>query len=92
LVDEPTESEARASAPAVVVPDISIEGLSLIDPEADAIDGAVLVLAGIGGPDAVRKLLAALPTSPSRARATAPGRRPLRQPGQAAGARVAVAG
>lgn len=62
LVDEPTESEVRASAPAVVVPDISIEGLSLIDPEADAIDGAVLVLAGIGGPDAVRKLLAALPS------------------------------
>lgn len=64
LVDEPTESEVRERAPAMAVPEISTEGLSLIDPEAEAagaIDGAVLVLAGIGGPDAVRKLLAALP-------------------------------
>lgn len=39
------------------------EGLSLVDADAAAVmtDGAVLVLAGIGGPDAVRKLLAALP-------------------------------
>ena len=64
LVDEPTESELHASTPAVAVAEISTEGLSLLDPEAGAVgtvDGAVLVLAGIGGPDAVRKLLAALP-------------------------------
>lgn len=64
LVDEPTESELHVSTPAVAVAEISTEGLSLLDPEAGAVgtvDGAVLVLAGIGGPDAVRKLLAALP-------------------------------
>ncbi len=65
LVDDPVAEVAAAPPPppAPAVPEISIEGLSLVDADAAAVttDGAVLVLAGIGGPDAVRKLLAALP-------------------------------
>ncbi|MCP2839698.1 chemotaxis protein CheB, partial [Salmonella enterica] len=39
-----------------------IAGLSLVDEHVPAEDnGAVVVLAGIGGPDAVRQLLGALP-------------------------------
>lgn len=61
----PAASSAAAPPP---LPDFS--NLSLVDLEADtpaqpgqpAVEGVVLVLAGIGGPDAVRKLLGALPT------------------------------
>ncbi len=59
--DEPLLAAARAAA-APPLPDFA--NLELVALEADAVDGvrgAVLVLAGIGGPDAVRKLLAALP-------------------------------
>ncbi len=46
--------------------DIHTGGLSLVElepelPPSDAAPGAVLVLAGIGGPDALRRLLASLP-------------------------------
>ena len=50
---------------------IPSSGLSLVDlnPEAEAVKahGAVLVMAGIGGPDAIRRLLGALPAQFPRA-------------------------
>ncbi|HVJ36293.1 MAG TPA: chemotaxis protein CheB [Stenotrophomonas sp.] len=50
---------------------IPSSGLSLVDlnPEAEAVKahGAVLVMAGIGGPDAIRRLLGALPAEFPRA-------------------------
>ncbi|MGH8038478.1 MAG: chemotaxis protein CheB [Stenotrophomonas sp.] len=71
LVDEDTAVVAAVppppppSAPAVPS-DFDIERLSLVELEpegipSDAAPGAVLVMAGIGGPDALRRLLAALP-------------------------------
>ncbi|MDY0979272.1 chemotaxis protein CheB [Stenotrophomonas sp. CFBP8994] len=70
LVDE--DSAVPVAAPAApasapIEPNaFDIERLSLVELEADAdpsgaAPGAVLVLAGIGGPDALRRLLAALP-------------------------------
>ncbi|MDR2871555.1 MAG: chemotaxis protein [Xanthomonadaceae bacterium] len=56
-------------APTVVAPAISFADLKLVDIEETRSrhnNGAVLVLAGIGGPDAVRKLLADLPQGFSR--------------------------
>lgn len=69
LVDEaadaPAAETATRSDPAVV-PSFDTGRLSLVDLDASlpagARAGALLVLAGIGGPDALRRLLAALPT------------------------------
>ncbi|MFL9584559.1 chemotaxis protein CheB [Stenotrophomonas sp. AB1(2024)] len=70
LVDEGSEVQAVVHATPVSAPaapdEFAIDRLSLValEPEADpsgAAPGAVLVLAGIGGPDALRRLLAALP-------------------------------
>lgn len=66
---------AAAPAPAVVaaspaVPEPAIDHLSLsplTEEEAKASTGVVLVIAGIGGPDAVRQLLRALPLAFPRA-------------------------
>lgn len=75
LVDDDSAA-APAAAPAVssapAVPGFDTERLSLVElePEASsdgAAAGAVLVLAGIGGPDALRRLLAALPETLSTA-------------------------
>ncbi|PKV13982.1 chemotaxis protein CheB [Xanthomonas prunicola] len=66
LVDEVTvvvrpRAEADVSA-------LSTGGLSLVDLEhSGSVTGAVLVMAGIGGPDAIRRLLAALPPEFPRA-------------------------
>lgn len=74
LVDDDAPLVVQARAPLSQM-QISTEGLSLValDSEADAAtdpatgrataaaQGAVLVMAGIGGPDAIRRLLAALP-------------------------------
>ncbi|OAX86221.1 chemotaxis protein [Xanthomonas nasturtii] len=47
---------------------LSTGGLSLVDLEqSGSVTGAVLVMAGIGGPDAIRRLLAALPPEFPRA-------------------------
>ncbi len=58
-------ASAPASDEAVQDPDALLSGaLSLVELEAEAgagAQGAVLLLAGIGGPDAVRRLLGALP-------------------------------
>lgn len=74
LVDDSADTAAvapaSASAPADAAPPplsaFDIERLSLVELEAErpndgAAAGAVLVLAGIGGPDALRRLLATLP-------------------------------
>ncbi|MDR6673838.1 chemotaxis protein CheB [Xanthomonas sp. 1678] len=77
LVDDDAPLVVQARAPLSQM-QISTEGLSLValDSEADAAtdpaaaastavaiaQGAVLVMAGIGGPDAIRRLLAALPS------------------------------
>ena len=70
LVDDHAAVPPAVSAPAVSAPPpadaYAGEGLSLVElePEAapdGAAPGAVLVLAGIGGPDALRRLLAAPP-------------------------------
>lgn len=58
-----TVAEETQDTPAA---DIHTGGLSLVElepelPPSDAAPGAVLVLAGIGGPDALRRLLASLP-------------------------------
>jgi len=66
------EEEAAAPVERVVAPvaeaapSIATDGLSLVELEPDidpgsAAPGAILVLAGIGGPDALRRLLGALP-------------------------------
>lgn len=67
LVDEPAVETAhvgRASTPALSAT-FDTDHLSLVDLDAaapaGARAGALLVLAGIGGPDALRRLLAALP-------------------------------
>mgnify|MGYP000246136080 CR=1 FL=1 len=67
--DAPAEAApvaAPVEAPEAPVADINTGGLSLVElepelPPSDAAPGAVLVLAGIGGPDALRRLLASLP-------------------------------
>lgn len=68
LVDEDAApSPVQASAPASVVPaTFATDRLQLVDlepaaPAAQGARGAVVVLAGIGGPDALRRLLAGLP-------------------------------
>jgi chemosensory pili system protein ChpB (putative protein-glutamate methylesterase) len=71
LVDTEEAPAAVEKAPAATeavdtAADISTGGLSLVElepelPPSDAAPGAVLVLAGIGGPDALRRLLASLP-------------------------------
>ena len=70
LVDDHAAVPPAVSAPAVSeAPPAEVyvgEGLSLVELEPEmapdgAAPGAVLVLAGIGGPDALRRLLAALP-------------------------------
>nr|WP_313225565.1 chemotaxis protein CheB [Stenotrophomonas pavanii] len=70
LVDESSESPAPAAvaAPAAATqPAFDTDHLSLVDLDAAAPVGAqaasLLVLAGIGGPDALRRLLGALPAS-----------------------------
>ena len=72
LVDDDAPLVVQARAPLSQM-QISTEGLSLVALESDdeasdqaatavtAAQGAVLVMAGIGGPDAIRRLLAALP-------------------------------
>ncbi|MEG2804597.1 chemotaxis protein CheB [Stenotrophomonas sp.] len=69
LVDDDAAAPAApapASAPAAPSGDFDTARLSLVELEAErpadgAAAGAVLVLAGIGGPDALRRLLASLP-------------------------------
>ena len=72
LVETDDEPVATERAAAVEEPqdaplaDVHTGGLSLVElepdlPPSDAAPGAVLVLAGIGGPDALRRLLASLP-------------------------------
>lgn len=70
LVDESSESPAPAAVAAPMVatqPAFDTDHLSLVDLDAAAPVGAraasLLVLAGIGGPDALRRLLGALPAS-----------------------------
>lgn len=69
LTDEvvpPVRAPSVAAAPPPL-PDVSRLSLVELESEAEAVanpaaaNGAILVLAGIGGPDAVRKLLGALP-------------------------------
>ncbi|WP_223496223.1 chemotaxis protein CheB [Stenotrophomonas indicatrix] len=69
LVDEASDAPAEPRAAATVAapePAFDTEHLSLVDLDATALAGsragALLVLAGIGGPDALRRLLAALPS------------------------------
>ena len=71
LVDEAADAPAPAAAAStrndtVAAPSFDTGRLSLVDLDAGlpagARAGALLVLAGIGGPDALRRLLAALPT------------------------------
>ncbi|MEN5287673.1 chemotaxis protein CheB [Stenotrophomonas lactitubi] len=69
LVDEASDAPADPRAAATVAtpePAFDTEHLSLVDLDAAAPAGsragALLVLAGIGGPDALRRLLAALPS------------------------------
>ncbi|WP_017907350.1 chemotaxis protein CheB [Xanthomonas sp. SHU 199] len=73
LVDDDAPLLAAAPRASRHVPQFSTEGLSLVALESEepastsgagagaAARGAVLVMAGIGGPDAIRRLLAALP-------------------------------
>lgn len=70
LVEESIEAPVPAEAVAPVVapqPSFDTDHLSLVDLDAAAPAGAraasLLVLAGIGGPDALRRLLGALPAS-----------------------------
>lgn len=70
LVEESIEAPVSAEAVASVVapqPSFDTDHLSLVDLDAAAPAGAraasLLVLAGIGGPDALRRLLGALPAS-----------------------------
>ncbi|WP_242111620.1 chemotaxis protein CheB [Luteimonas aquatica] len=75
LVDDDTPAEATAAPEAVAVQhdlqalEARISGLSLADTDSYGHGpprGAVLVEAGLGGPDAVRQLLAALPETFAR--------------------------
>ncbi|WP_017915174.1 chemotaxis protein CheB [Xanthomonas sp. SHU 308] len=73
LVDDDAHLLAAAPRAPQHIPQFSTEGLSLVALESEepaatsgagagaAARGAVLVMAGIGGPDAIRRLLAALP-------------------------------
>ncbi|HDS1828281.1 MULTISPECIES: chemotaxis protein CheB [Stenotrophomonas] len=65
-IEAPVPAEAVASV-AVPQPSFDTDHLSLVDLDATAPAGAraasLLVLAGIGGPDALRRLLGALPAS-----------------------------
>ncbi|KAA8918446.1 chemotaxis protein [Xanthomonas sontii] len=73
LVDDDAPLPAAAPRASQPIPQFSTEGLSLVALESEepastsgagagaAARGAVLVMAGIGGPDAIRRLLAALP-------------------------------
>nr|WP_219630741.1 chemotaxis protein CheB [Stenotrophomonas maltophilia] len=70
LVEESIEAPVPAEVAAPVAaphPSFDTDHLSLVDLDADAPVGAragsLLVLAGIGGPDALRRLLGALPSS-----------------------------
>ncbi|MGE6332269.1 chemotaxis protein CheB [Stenotrophomonas sp. NPDC077659] len=70
LVDEAADAAAPGTSTrtdAVAVPSYDTGRLSLVDLDASlpagSRAGALLVLAGIGGPDALRRLLAALPTA-----------------------------
>jgi chemosensory pili system protein ChpB (putative protein-glutamate methylesterase) len=73
VTDEPHVATARATDAAVAPQfrqdlnalDAKIASLALVD-EAAVSRGAVLILAGIGGPDAVRQILTALPTGFAR--------------------------
>ena len=64
----PAPAPAAASVPPPLPPAFDFGGLSLVEMEAPrsgpvrGAPGAVLVLAGIGGPDALRRLLGALPS------------------------------
>jgi chemosensory pili system protein ChpB (putative protein-glutamate methylesterase) len=66
-MDAEMEAPAAATAPAAARPAASLaSGLSLAAAESDHVaaataSGALLVFAGLGGPDAVRQLLSALP-------------------------------
>lgn len=63
-VAPPAEDQPQASATASSSFESSLSGLSLADPDSYGHGperGAVLVEAGLGGPDAVRQLLAAIP-------------------------------
>ena len=65
--DDALLSAARAAAAPPPLPDFANLELVALEAELpDGIRGAVLVLAGIGGPDAVRKLLTALPAEFTR--------------------------
>lgn len=67
LVEDDSAASApvsEAAAPTAIDFDALISGLSLVDtegPTTSTARGAVLVLAGTGGPDALRQVLAALP-------------------------------
>ncbi|WP_295942169.1 chemotaxis protein CheB [uncultured Xanthomonas sp.] len=73
LVDDDAPLLAAAPRASQPIPQFATEGLSLVALESEepaatsgagagaAARGAVLVMAGIGGPDAIRRLLAALP-------------------------------
>ncbi|WP_017912729.1 chemotaxis protein CheB, partial [Xanthomonas sp. SHU 166] len=73
LVDDDAPLLAAAPRASQPIPQFATEGLSLVALESEelastsgagagaAAHGAVLVMAGIGGPDAIRRLLAALP-------------------------------
>lgn len=66
LVDEVAVVVRPRAEPDVAA--LSTGGLSLVDLEhSGSVTGAVLVVAGIGGPDAIRRLLAALPPEFPRA-------------------------
>lgn len=66
LVDEVAVVVRPRTGPDVAA--LSTGGLSLVDLEhSGEVTGAVLVMAGIGGPDAIRRLLAALPPQFPRA-------------------------
>lgn len=71
LLDEVTvvvRPRAEAHVSSADVSSLSTGGLSLVDLEhSGSVTGAVLVMAGIGGPDAIRRLLAALPPEFPRA-------------------------
>ena len=69
LAGDETIAAPAATDPALLAPDIDVSRLELValEPDRPPLVGTVLVMAGVGGPDAVRKLLAALPTEFDRA-------------------------
>ncbi|WP_372015629.1 chemotaxis protein CheB [Pseudoxanthomonas sp. 10H] len=69
LADDAPPAFERAGREPPPLPDFSRLELVAMEPEGDAaavVKGAVLVVAGVGGPDAVRKLITALPPGFSR--------------------------